>query len=81
MGGWDADRRTIVVYQEPTGVGQANVFIAYTPIRSDFSSTTSFGNVFDVAKTIVPKGRGEGTSEEEGGYQRRWMLWEEGGLQ
>lgn len=54
-----ADRRTIIVYREPSGQGDANVFIAYTPIRSDFSSTSSFGNVLDVAKTIVPKGRGE----------------------
>jgi len=53
------DRRKIVVYRDPSGVGDVNVFIAYTPIRPDFSSVSSFGNVLDVAKTIVPKGRGE----------------------
>lgn len=50
------DPRRIVVFKDPNS--QANVFIAYTPVQPDFTTLGAFGSILDVAKTIVPKGRG-----------------------
>jgi len=32
--------------------------VAYTPVQPDFATLGSFGTILDVAKTIVPAGRG-----------------------
>ena len=51
-----ADRRTIIVWTDPKDPKKA-LFIAYTPIRDDFTSLSSFGSVDVVAsQTILPKG-------------------------
>ncbi|TFJ84062.1 hypothetical protein NSK_004535 [Nannochloropsis salina CCMP1776] len=50
------DPRRIVVFKDPSS--EANVFIAYTPVQPDFTTLGAFGSILDVAKTIVPKGRG-----------------------
>lgn len=51
-----ADRRTIIVWTDPKDPKTA-LFIAYTPIRDDFTSLSSFGSVDVVAaQTILPKG-------------------------
>lgn len=50
------DRRTITVWTDPKDPKTA-LFIAYTPIRDDFTSLSSFGSVDVVAaQTILPKG-------------------------
>jgi hypothetical protein len=53
----DLDFRKLVVYKDPKS--PANIFIAYTPVQPDFTTLGAFGSILDVAKTIVPKGRGE----------------------
>ncbi len=50
------DPRRITVFKDPKS--EANVFVAYTPVQPDFTTLTAFGSILDVAKTIVPKGRG-----------------------
>lgn len=51
------DRRKIVVWTDPTDAATA-IFIAYTPVRDDFTSLGSFGTVDQVAaQTILPKGK------------------------
>ena len=60
------DRRKIVLFADENGVPK--MFVAYTPIRDDFTSLGSFGSVDTVAsQTILPKG-GKGSlmgGEEE----------------
>jgi PsbP len=49
------DRRKIVVWGDPNDAKTA-LFIAYTPVRDDFTSLGSFGAVDQVAaQTILPK--------------------------
>jgi hypothetical protein len=49
------DRRTIFVWSDPSDP-QTALFIAYTPVRDDFTSLASFGAVDQVAaQTILPK--------------------------
>jgi hypothetical protein len=54
------DRRKIVLFADPltaSGKDQNLMFIAYTPVRDDFTSLSSFGSADEVArKTILPKG-------------------------
>jgi len=50
------DRRCIVIWTDPNDPKTA-LFIAYTPVRDDFTSLSSFGSVDVVAsQTILPKG-------------------------
>ena len=49
------DRRKIIVWGDPNDAKTA-LFIAYTPVRDDFTSLASFGSVDQVAaQTILPK--------------------------
>ena len=58
------DRRTIRFWADPAD-GQTFVFIAYTPVRDDFTSLGSFGSVETVAdQTILPKGELMGVQSE-----------------
>lgn len=51
------DRRKIQLYIDPNSNQKTLVFIAYTPVRDDFTSLGSFGSVDQVAQTtILPKG-------------------------
>lgn len=56
------DRRKIVLYIDGSSSGDGNddknvIFIAYTPVRDDFTSLSSFGSVDEVGQaTILPKG-------------------------
>lgn len=55
------DRRKIVFFTDPSTSSSDQeknlIFIAYTPVRDDFTSLTSFGSVEQVAEaTILPKG-------------------------
>jgi len=53
------DRRRIVFFIDPkSGAEDKNlIFVAYTPIRDDFTSLASFGSVDQIAEqTILPKG-------------------------
>ena len=59
-----ADRRKIVLYIDPKSQGKTLMFIAYTPVRDDFTSLGSFGSVDNVAQmTILPKGELAGLSD------------------
>ena len=54
------DRRKIQVWTDPTTNenGKSLIFVAYTPVRDDFTSLASFGSVDQVAmQTILPKGQ------------------------
>ena len=44
------DRRKIVLYIKPGSDQKTLVFIAYTPVRSDFTSLGSFGSVDEVSR-------------------------------
>lgn len=51
-----ADRRRIVLFLDPNDK-ETLMFIAYTPIRDDFTSLGSFGSVESVGQmTVLPKG-------------------------
>lgn len=51
------DRRKIIVWTDPSDTSTA-AFIAYTPVRDDFTSLGSFGSVDQVAaQTVLPKGK------------------------
>eukprot|EP00522_Entomoneis_paludosa_P013429 CAMPEP_0172461188 /NCGR_PEP_ID=MMETSP1065-20121228/39604_1 /TAXON_ID=265537 /ORGANISM="Amphiprora paludosa, Strain CCMP125" /LENGTH=213 /DNA_ID=CAMNT_0013216431 /DNA_START=24 /DNA_END=665 /DNA_ORIENTATION=+ len=51
------DRRTVNLWMDPKDP-KSLVFIAFTPIRDDFTSLGSFGSVDQVAvQTILPKGQ------------------------
>lgn len=45
-----ADRRKIVLYVDPKSQGKTLLFLAYTPVRDDFTSLSSFGSVENVAQ-------------------------------
>lgn len=56
------DRRKIAFFVDPKTADNQDdktlIFIAYTPIRDDFTSISSFGSVDQVAQmTILPKGK------------------------
>lgn len=53
------DRRKISMWTDPDDTsGQTLLFVAYTPVRDDFTSLSSFGSVEQVAsQTILPKGQ------------------------
>jgi len=51
------DRRRLLVWTDPNDAATA-VFIAYTPVRDDYTSLGSFGSVDQVAaQTILPKSK------------------------
>lgn len=51
------DRRKIVLYIKPDSDQKTLIFLAYTPVRDDYTSLGSFGSVDEVAEaTILPKG-------------------------
>ncbi|KAL7568683.1 hypothetical protein ACA910_021680 [Epithemia clementina (nom. ined.)] len=51
------DRRTLLLWTDPNNK-ESLIFIAFTPVRDDFTSLGSFGNVDQVAaQTILPKGK------------------------
>jgi hypothetical protein len=55
------DRRQMQVWKDPSD-DQTLLFIAFTPVRDDFTSLGSFGSVEAVAEqTILPKGELAGT--------------------
>lgn len=63
------DRRRLVLFVDPSSGDDDKtiLFIAYTPVRDDFTSLGSFGSVDQVAQTtILPKGSlaGEETASE-----------------
>ena len=59
------DRRTIRFWADPADT-QTFVFVAYTPVRDDFTSLGSFGSVESVAdQTILPKGELAGVENIE----------------
>ena len=50
------DRRKIDIYFKPDSDQKTLMFIAYTPVRSDFTTLGSFGSVDEVGQsTILPK--------------------------
>jgi len=50
------DRRKIILYFKPESDQKTLMFIAYSPVRDDFTSLGSFGSVDEVAQaTILPK--------------------------
>jgi len=50
------DRRKIILYFKPDSNQKILMFIAYTPVRDDFTSLGSFGSVDEVGQsTILPK--------------------------
>jgi hypothetical protein len=58
------DRRTILLWSDPVDV-TTFVFIAFTAVRDDFTSLSSFGSVDQVAaQTILPKGKIAGEDVE-----------------
>jgi hypothetical protein len=58
------DRRELLLWQDPKDLSTL-LFIAYTPIRDDFTSLSSFGTVENVAATtILPKGPMMGEPED-----------------
>jgi hypothetical protein len=51
------DRRRITLYIKPDSNQRTLIFIAYTPVRDDYTSLSSFGSVDEVGQaTILPKG-------------------------
>jgi hypothetical protein len=57
-----ADFRRLVVFKDPNS--EANAFVAFTDIRPDFTTLGSFGTIRDVAKTVIPTGRGTSAASE-----------------
>jgi len=59
LAGWEAtpnelaDGRRLVLASDPSN-SDTNIFIAFTPIRPDYSSLGSFGNIDYVASTVIP---------------------------
>ena len=49
-----ADGRRLVLASDPTDDSN-NIFVAYTPIRPDYSSLGSFGTIDFVASTVIPQ--------------------------
>jgi len=61
------DRRKIVLFVDPASSvnDKTLMFIAYTPVRDDFTSLGSFGSVEQVGQmTILPKGAIAGAEDE-----------------
>jgi hypothetical protein len=59
------DRRKIVLFTDPSDQGKTLFFAAFTPVRDDFTSLSSFGSVDQVARaTILPKGELQGETTE-----------------
>ena len=56
QGGGGASRR-IILFVDPKD-NNNNAFIAYTPVRGDYTSLSSFGTIDYVSHTIVPEGPG-----------------------
>ncbi|GMH93114.1 hypothetical protein TrVE_jg8480 [Triparma verrucosa] len=51
-----ADRRVLELFVDPSA-SDTSVFVAYTPVRDDYTSLSSFGSLDQVAQTsILPKG-------------------------
>ena len=51
------DRRKIILYIKPDSDQRTLIFFAFSPVRDDFTSLSSFGSVDEVAQaTILPKG-------------------------
>mmetsp|Transcript_32746 Transcript_32746/g.75351 ORF Transcript_32746/g.75351 Transcript_32746/m.75351 type:complete len:264 (-) Transcript_32746:1736-2527(-) len=60
------DRRTLVLFVDPADAN-TSLFIAYTPIRDDFTTLGSFGDVVSVGETtILPKGAIMGVTDTAG---------------
>ena len=62
------DRRRIVFFIDPKSPADDKnlIFVAYTPIRDDFTSLASFGSVEQIAQqTILPKGSLDEKTENE----------------
>lgn len=64
------DRRKIVFFVDPNTANNQNdkslIFIAYTPVRDDYTSLSSFGGIDQVAQmTILPKGKIAGMDDNE----------------
>mmetsp|Transcript_7752 Transcript_7752/g.22061 ORF Transcript_7752/g.22061 Transcript_7752/m.22061 type:complete len:229 (+) Transcript_7752:102-788(+) len=60
------DRRKIVLFVKPGSEQKTFVFVAYSPVRSDFTSLGSFGSVDEVAQaTILPKTTLAGVNDVE----------------
>jgi len=56
-----SDRRTLLLFVSPEDP-DSNVFLAYTPMRDDFTSLGSFGSVEEVGlRSILPKGELQGS--------------------
>ena len=59
--GWDQsvqslpDRRKIVLYIKPDSNQKTLCFIAYTPVRADFTSLGSFGSVDTVSSNVTSR--------------------------
>jgi hypothetical protein len=60
------DRRKIILFLDPTSDKDKNLlFFAFTPVRDDFTSLSSFGSVDQVAQmTILPKAEMAGEENE-----------------
>lgn len=60
------DRRKIVLYIKPNSEQKTLVFMAFTPVRDDYTSLGSFGSADEVAEaTILPKGTLAGVQDVE----------------
>lgn len=59
------DRRSLEFWSDPSDAQRTFMFIAYTPVRDDFTSLGSFGSVDQVAaQSILPKGKFSGEDTE-----------------
>ncbi|GMH70559.1 hypothetical protein TL16_g05439 [Triparma laevis f. inornata] len=59
-----ADRRVLELFVDPSS-SDTSMFVAYTPVRDDFTSLSSFGSLDQVAQTsILPKGELAGSEVE-----------------
>jgi hypothetical protein len=64
------DRRKLVLFVDPASKDKKDsektiMFIAYTPVRDDFTSLGSFGSVEQVGQmTVLPKGELAGSEDE-----------------
>jgi len=62
------DRRKIILFVNDNDASSTNkdlMFIAYTPVRDDFTTLSSFGSVDQVGQmTILPKGQIMGENSE-----------------
>jgi hypothetical protein len=60
------DRRKIILYIKPDSDQKTLMFLAFSPVRDDFTSLSSFGSVDEVAQaTILPKGELAGVTGVE----------------